>query len=55
MVSVWKELKILHNNELDSIQAKVNAFVTPDDIEEFLLKYLHLFQVSLLNSGKIGH
>ena len=27
-----KELKILLDNELDSIQAKVNAFVTPDDI-----------------------
>lgn len=32
MVSVWKELKILQDNEWDSIQAKVNAFVTPDDI-----------------------
>ena len=26
MVSVWKELKILQDNELDSIQAKVNPF-----------------------------
>ena len=32
MISVWKELKILKESDLDIIQAKVDVFVIPHDV-----------------------
>ena len=32
IISIWKELKIINEKNLIEIQAKVNVFVTPDDI-----------------------
>ena len=32
MISVWKELKILKASDFDNIQARVDAFVAPDDV-----------------------
>ena len=55
MVSVWKELKILQDNKLDSIQAKVNAFVTPDDIGRIPSKISSSFSGFTAEQWKIGH
>ena len=54
MLELWKSSGILSVKDTENIQLRVDSFVRPSEVGCIPSKFHHHFQVSLLNSGKIG-
>ena len=54
MLSVWKSCKLLTDNDFQTIQDKIDAFIVPDDVGRIPSKIALGFAGFTVNNGRIG-